>query len=185
MTTPSPVQAVPGFTIADESVPSIPVYRIYTLVTDLPERIEAVHMTLTYEADPAEVTNDLFVLQLCDLSGVVVDEVASGTIVGQVHIPMVVSLNWARQGTDVPVLGVYAYQTVGEASLWMWTNARLPELVLQPGSFVNLLAYRDRSAESPAIQVSDATVTTTRNPGPGSTTSAAQGIPLLTPTDNS
>lgn len=185
MSTPTPVSGLASFTIPDDSVPTVPAIQLYRLDNEVPERIEAVHMRLTYESDPAEITNDVFVVQLLDLSGKVLDEIPSGTITGQVHIPMVVNLNWNRLGNDIPALGVYPYQTVGLPSLWLWTNSRLPEFVLTPGSTVNLLCYRDRDTESPAIQVDDATVVTTPFPGAASTVAPAEGIPLLTPTDNS
>lgn len=179
--TESPVTTVPGFVLNAVGSGTPEVFQLYQVQTVAPERIESVYMTLAY--GNVKPTNDVFALQLRDPSGVVLFEQPTPDLIGLDTADLVVILGWSRLGNDTAQLKFALHDDGATGWARAWANMRLPDLVLANGSTVQLLSWSNVETMSGTIPVSDASVTVTRNAGAVSTTTLADVLPLLTPTD--
>lgn len=183
MTSPgSPVTAVPGFAITP-TVDATPfIQQLYQLQTVAPERIEAVYMTLAYST-----TKPLFqqyVIRLQDAAGNIVNESATPQLSATDSSDLIVVLNWSRLGNDSAQEPFYIYDDGATGFSYAWCNMRLPDLVLAPNSTVQFLFWGAIETSSGTIPVSNCTVTTTRDAGAVSGTSAVDVTPYLLPAFN-
>jgi hypothetical protein len=180
MTTPaSPVTtasdlAFPGsaFGIPQQAV-------IYTVQSVAPERIESVYMVATFPANLEII--DRFVVQLCDLTGVVLYEQVTPPLLGVDSAVLTAYLTWSRLGNDTAQLAAQEQLFALDNVRRVWCNMRLPDLVLQYGAFVNLVGWFDDGGESADVIIQDIAVTVTRNAGAVSDTSTYSPVPLLVP----
>ena len=177
----SPVTQVPGFTILGGAALEPQTYTLYTLNTAEAERIETVYMTLQYPGQA--VNNDVYVVELHDVSGFTVAAQPTPAITLAGATGQTVFLTWSRLGNDTAQLPVFTSLNSVDGALRAWCNLRLPDLVLAPGAFVSFVAWRDTNNEGADLVVSDATVTVTRGDGTGATTTLIDVLPLLSPTD--
>jgi hypothetical protein len=179
----SPATLAPAFTLAESPSPAPQVVPIYTLSNAVPERIESVYMTLP--TDAVDTPNSVYAIQYVDPSGYIIGVYSTPLLAYPDGADTIVFLNWSRLGNDSAQLPLATQVFAPDAVRRVWTNIRLPELVLAPLSVVNLLSWRDNGGEGPNLDVSDAFITTTRNPGGSSGTTAVIPLPMLTPTDSS
>lgn len=182
MTSPgSPVTTVPGFEITPTIGVDPFVQTLYTLQTTAPERIEAVYMTLAYST--TKPVFQQYALQLVDISGNVVYEQPTPQLSATDNSDLEVVLTWSRLGNDSAQEAFYIYDDGTTGFSRAWANMRLPDLILAPGATIVFLFWGDIETPSGTIPVSNCTVTTTRDAGAVSDTTAITGLPLLT--DNS
>lgn len=91
-------------------------------------------------------------------------------------------LCWARGGIDQAKVGVFAAQGVSPVGDYAVSTAALPDIVLAAGSYVTL----QRLSPDVTIDVTLQNIGVAYTVGAGPVSSVdSQGIPLLTPTDNS
>lgn len=175
----SPVITAPGLSIPNSSFGVPQSFTIYTVQSGVPERIESVYGVATFASN--NETMDVFSIQLCDQTGVVLYEQATPPILGVDGAALMAYLTWSRLGNDTAQLAaaetLFALDDVRRA----WCNMRLPDLVLQNGSFVNLLAYFDDGGEAAPVAVDNLAVTVTRNAGAVSDTQLLNLTPYLLP----
>lgn len=181
MTTPAltPVTAVQAFTLAAGVIDEPQVVNIYTLSTGVAERIESVYFTVVYPDNPS--TNNVLVVQYQDPSGLIVWEGASPPLKAPSAADLEVHCGWSRLGNDTAQAALAMVHQDNDDVTRGWFNIRLPDLVLIATSKVNLLNYVDDGGEANPVEVSDATVTVSRDVGPGSSTTAIDLTPYLLP----
>lgn len=151
---------------------------IYTVQQAAPERIETVRCAASFVSNSD--TKDIFVLQLCDQSETVLYEQATPPLLGVDAAVLQTFLTWSRLGNDTAQLAAQEQLFATDNVRRAWCNMRLPDLVLQPGAFINLVGWFDDGNEGAAVAVTEIAVTVTRNAGAVSDTTLVQGIPLLT-----
>jgi len=179
----SPATLAPAFTLAESPSPAPQVIPLYTLSNGVPERIESVYMTLPQ--DVVDTANSVYAIQYVDPSGFTIGVYSTPLLAYETEAQTIVYLNWSRLGNDSAQLPLATQVFSADALRRVWTNIRLPELVLAATSVVNLLSWRDNGGEGPDLDVTDAFITTTRDPSSASTTTAVIPLPMLTPTDGS
>lgn len=178
----SPVTTVPGVAFIGGNSEPIPQEQlIYTTNAAVPERIESVFGVTLFASN--NETNNVISLQLRSQSGVVLYEQATPPLLGVDGAELMVYLTWSRLGNETAQLPAQEVLFATDNIRRTWLNIRLPELVLGPLSTVYLLAYVDDGGEGPNFGVDNLAVTVTRNAGAVSTTTLADVLPLLTPTD--
>lgn len=178
----SPVTPAATVTFLGGSVAEPQTATIYTVLDPDPARIESVYMQVDFVSNSAN--KDVFSLQLVDASGVVLYEQPTPPLLGVDGAVLTAFLTWSRLGNDTAQLAAFEWLAANDDVRRTWVNMRLPDLVLQPKSRVDLLCWVDDGGEGSPIPVTNIATTVTRNAGDVSTTVGVQGIPLLTPTDS-
>ena len=181
MTTPaSPVTLVPGFELQPISSTDPTVVQLYQLQTTAPERIEAVYLTLAYGT--IKPTFQQFSVQLWDPAGNVVYEQATPMLTATDSADLTVTLQWSRQGNDSAQQAFFVWDDPDNGFARAWANMRLPDLVLASQSTVQFVSWSFFETSSGTIPVDNCTVTTTRDAGAVSgTTAVAYPQPYLVP----
>jgi len=178
----SPIALVPGFEISPTDSADPFVQQLYQLQTTAPERIESVYLTI--EFGTIEPTFQVAAIQLWDPAGNVLYEQPTPNLSATDSSDLVAVLTWSRLGNDSAQEPFFIYDDMSSGFARAWANMRLPDLVLPSQSTVQFLFWGAFETSSGTIPVSNCTVTTTRDAGAVSSTTAAQGIPLLTATDS-
>lgn len=177
----SPVTTASDVVFTGGVVPEPQTAKIYTCSQADPERIEAIYARVDFPTNAS--IKDVFSVQLVDQSGVVLYEQATPPLLAVDSASLVAFLCWSRAGNDTAQLAAFEQLFANDAVRRAWVNMRLPDLVLQPQSYVNLLLWTDDGGESGTVPVTQIAITVTRDAGAGSTTTLADIAPLLSPTD--
>lgn len=178
MTTPaSPVVTAEGFVIQNGGAGVPQLFTIYTVQSGVPERIEAVNFSADFGSNLE--TDDVLSIQIYDQSGVLLYEQATPPLLGVDEADLTAYLTWSRQGNDNTQQAVQETLFAHDNVRRVWCNMRLPDLVVQNGSFVNLAAWFNDGDEGGGAVVSDIAVTVTRNAGAVSDTTQVTLTPLL------
>lgn len=183
MTQPgSPVTTVPGFELQPNTDPGGVVVQLYQLQTTEPERIESVYLTLAYST--IKPTFQTFAVRLLDAANNILYEQPTPVFNAADNADLTVVLGWSRLGND-SAQQTFAYLDDPDAGYTRaWANMRLPDLVLAPSSTVQLVSWGFFETISGTIPVSDCSITTTRNAGAVSSTTAVDVTPYLLPAFN-
>jgi hypothetical protein len=179
----SPVITAPELSIPGSGVAFPFASTIYTVQAGVPERIESVYMVATFPEN--NETKDIFTIQLCDQTGVVLYEQATPPLLGVDSAALIAFLTWSRLGNDTAQIAAPEQVFAVDGLRRAWLNMRLPDLVLQNSSTVVLNAWFDDGSEASPVDMSQIAVTVTRNAGAVSTTTAVDILPLLVPTTSS
>ena len=176
---PSPVVNVPGFVLASDQSAIPSVYLLYTTDPNVPERVDSVYMSIDFGTltDPL---NDQFAVVLVAQNGRVIDQ-STTPLITLASGSLILTLNWARGAADPTQAPVTPYLNSGNNTHYGFVNMTLPDIVLPTASTVQLWAYLDDGFEGPDVQVTDGTITTTRNAGAVSGTSLIDLTPFLLP----
>jgi len=176
---PSPVVSVPGFTIVGAGADEPQVFRLYTTDPNVAERIESVYFTVDWGSN--EHTNNVLAVQLAAQDGAIVGEFATPPAEGVDSADLEAHYTWTRLGQDTSNETAVETLFANDGVRRVWFNVALPDVVLPVSSQVNLLAYIDNGNEAGDFQVTDGAITTTRNAGAVSSTTALDLTPYLLP----
>lgn len=190
MTTPAqpPIQAVPDFALdgADSYFLNAPV-TFFTVPGDVPARIDAISMQILYPSKG--IASDLYGIQYMVPGGALIGPVwtaqfATGEMSDNEEA---LFLTWMRYGTGSDQQPPSPFVQLGGVPFASFATGQfpLPDTVLPALTQVQIVRAHGGDFASPQVAVTGCTVTYTPGAGPTSETTAAQGIPLLTPTDNS
>lgn len=181
MTTPASLIQPPAFTILGGGVaPGIPqVFPLYTLGGTDSERLDSVYMEIDWPGNDA--LSVVLGIQLVAPNGKPIGVYVSSPILGVDDAPLISYLNWSRLGNDTDQLDTREEVFAVDAIRRAWTNTRLPDIVLPPLSSINLVVWLEDGEEGAAVPVDQPTITTTRNAGAVSSTTALDLTPYLLP----
>lgn len=153
---------------------------VFTVPADVSALIESVYMVVEYNA----ISNwgDTFVLRLRDQSGLAL--MAQPSSIQMATNVAAFELTWMRRGNDTAIGGEFTWSfEMGELNR-SWFTGALPDVVLAPGSRIEMQAYRGQANDpTPALLIDQVAITYTPAGGSSDLTTV-QGIPLLTPADN-
>lgn len=179
----NPVSLTPVITFIGIDAPEPQSVVLYTVGASDSERIESVYLS-TQLGGSLEV-EDILSLQLVDQSRVVLYEQPT-PLLKPLHAENAQGFfTWSRAGNDNDQQAVAQQFTSQDTVLRMWANMRLPELVLQPLSYVNLLYYTESGNEGGGLSIVSGSVTVTKNGAGVSGTTAIDLQPFLLATVNS
>lgn len=179
----APVQQGVTFTIPGASGPAIEgPFTLFTVPNAVPAMINSVTLTADYGG---QTTNgDIFILELIDISGLVISKQPTPLLLNDPDAsdPGLVFMSWYRGANDTAQLPMFGtVQNEGGDVPWAWCALPLPELVLQPNSTVALTMARDYTNPEGDVIISNISITYTPN-NSAATTVPADLTPYLLPT---
>lgn len=142
-------------------------FTIYQVAATNQERIEAVSVTVDYDANT--LSEDIFFIRLVSPAGLVMYTAATPPMkkTGSPGSgPAEWEITWARRGTGTdqapPLIFTADSEALSQRGVW---TGLIPDIVLAPNSSVTFERYVVIEGGSLAVSVSALTVTVTRDPG--------------------